>query len=153
MTDTSGEPSAETGEDGRDPHGRFALGNGAAVTHGGRSVQVRLALLAEARAALTDRRNGIIGDLGGPSELGTIRRDLVERYLETSLLAEWLGGNLIAEGALTSKGRTRAAATLYLQVVDRVYRLASTLGLERRARNAQTIDAYVSRFGGQEPEP
>jgi hypothetical protein len=116
-------------------------------------VQVRLALLAEARAALADRRNGIIGDLGGPSELGTIRRDLVERYLETSLLAEWLGGNLIAEGALTSKGRTRAAATLYLQVVDRVYRLASTLGLERRAKNAQTIDAYVSRFGGQEPEP
>jgi hypothetical protein len=107
---------------------------------------LRLALLAETRAALADRRSAIIGDLGGPSGVGTIRRDLVERYLETSLLAEWLGGNLLAEGALTAKGKARAAATFYLQVVDRVYRLASARGLERTAKDTQTIEAYVSRF-------
>jgi hypothetical protein len=147
------EPSEESTGTGHDRRGRFTPGNAAAMTHGGRSVHVRRALLAEARAVLADRRNSIISDLGGPTELSTIRTDLVERYLETSLLAEWLGGNLLTEGAVTTKGRARAAATLYLQVVDRVHRLASSLGLDRKVRDAQTIDAYVSRFREQGPEP
>ena len=37
---------------------------GPALTHGARSLQVRLALLAECRAALADRRNGIIAASG-----------------------------------------------------------------------------------------
>jgi len=115
---------------------------GPALTHGARSLQVRLALLAECRLALAERRNGILADLGGPEDLSVIRTDMVERYLETSLLAEWLGGNLLAEGALTAKGKARAAATLYLSVLDRLSRLASTLGLERRQKRVDLAVAF-----------
>jgi hypothetical protein len=118
--------------------------------HGARSLHVRLALLAECRSALAERRNGILADLGGPDGLSIIRTDLVERYLETSLLAEWLGGNLLAEGALTAKGKARAAATLYLQVLDRVSRLASTLGLDRRAKRLNVAQEFAAMH--TEPE-
>jgi hypothetical protein len=133
---------AEWHQDGdRCVHGHPRPGTpGPALTHGARSLQVRLALLAECRAALSERRNGILADLGGRDDLSIIRTDMVERYLETSLLAEWLGGNLLAEGALTAKGKARAAATLYLQVLDRLSRLASTLGLDRRARRLNVAE-------------
>ncbi len=73
-------------------------------------------------------------DLGGSSAISRIQRDLVGRYVETSTLADWLGGNLVAQGVLTPKGRSRAALSAYLQVLDRQHRLATALGLTRRSR-------------------
>jgi hypothetical protein len=105
------------------------------LTHGGRSIGVKLALMDVKRAALAERRAGILADLGGAENVSTIKSDLVERYLELQVVGDWLGGNLLAEGVMTTKGKTRAATTLFLSVVDRLERLGKTIGLERRERD------------------
>jgi hypothetical protein len=150
---TTRTPSDERPESGRN-RGRFVKGEpGPALTHGGRSVQVRLALIDARRAELEDHRAAIFADLGGRENVGRLKADLVERYLETSLIGEWLGGNLLAGGVLTAKGKTRAAATLYLQVLDRLYRLTTALGLERKPKDAMTLDAYLQRRYGSQDAP
>ena len=135
-------PSAERPAAGRN-RGQFVRGApGPALTHGGRSVQVRLALIDARRAELEEHRAAIFADLGGRENVSRVKADLVERYLETALIGEWLGGNLLADGVLTSKGRTRAASTLYLQVLHRLYRLTTALGLERQARRLDLAAAF-----------
>jgi hypothetical protein len=136
-------PSAEVPARGRN-RGQFVKGEpGPGLRHGGRSILVRLALVDARRAALGEHRAAILTDLGGYENVGTLKADLVERYLETSLIAEWLGGNLLVDGVLTAKGKTRAAATLYLQVLDRLHRLTTLLGLERRARPVQNPADWI----------
>lgn len=129
------EPDGEHRDTGHDRRGRFTPGNLARMTHGGRSIGVQLALMDAKREALAERRAGILADLGGPENVSTIRADLVERYLELQVVGDWLGGNLLAEGVMTTKGKTRAATTLFLSVVDRLERLGKTIGLERRERD------------------
>ena len=107
---------------------------GPALEHGGRSLHVRLALIAEHRATLASERAAILADLGGAENVGTLKAGLIDRYQETALVASWLGGNLLVDGVLTGKGKARAAATLYLQVLDRLLRLSQALGLDRQQR-------------------
>ena len=77
------------------------------------------------------------------SALSQLQRDLVDRYLELDTVATWLGGNLIAEGPLTAKGRTRAALSAYVKVVDRVHRLSTALGLERHQRRVPSLSEVL----------
>lgn len=133
-------PSDELPADGRDVRGRFTLGNTAALVHGGRSQRVAAGLLpeqAEARALMREREQAIVRDLGG--DLSQVKADMVTRYLETALIADFLADNIARHGALTGKGRTRAAVTAYLQVLDRQHRLALLLGLERRQKRAVSL--------------
>ena len=132
-------PNAQPSATGRDRLGRATARNTLRMTHGARSVQRRLAQIEARRGGLAPERAAILADLGGPENVSNIKARLVDRYLETSLIAEWLGGNLLLDGVLTTKGKTRAAATLYLQVVDRVHRLSLALGLERRARDLSCL--------------
>lgn len=111
---------------------------GAALKHGAHSLLVRKALLPEQvrqREALAEKRRQIEADLGGLDSISAIRSELLDRFLETSLLCEYLGQQLIDGGPFTAKGRARAALGAYLQVLDRLQRLASALGLDRKARN------------------
>jgi hypothetical protein len=127
---------------GRDARGRFTGGNSFALVHGGRSRQVAAGQLPEqvdALAVLADREAAIVNELGGPEAISQIRRDLVTRYLETSTIADYLAANILANGVLTTKGRTRAAVTVYLQVIDRLHRLGVSIGLERRPKPAQSL--------------
>ena len=117
---------------------------GPALTHGSRSVYLRLALIEEHRAQLEERRSAILADLGGAANTGVIKTDVAERYLETTLMLEWLGGNLLVNGVMSAKGSTRAAATLYLQVLDRFLRLVATLGLERQAKAVGSLAEYMN---------
>ncbi len=132
---------------GRNPDGTFAEGNVAALTHGGRSRQVRDAQLAdqaETRQMLGGKRSAIIEALGGGARLSPLQLDLVDRYLELDTVASWLGGNLLADGPLTAKGRSRAALSAYLGVVDRVQRMATTLGLNRQPKQV-SLDEYLAK--------
>jgi len=142
-------PSGECSTHGRDNRGRFAAGNLAAFVHGARSRQVQQASLpaqVEALAILAERRQAIEADLGGADALSVLTRDMVTRYLELSIVADYLGGRLVTEGPLTTKGRQRAALTAFLGVVDRQTRLASTLGLDRRPRalTGSTLAAWLA---------
>jgi len=141
------DPSAEPASSGRDTRGRFTPGNLAALVHGVRSRQVQAAALpeqSEALAALVERRQSIERDLGGSDSLSVLTRDMVNRYLELSVVADYLGGRLVTEGPLTTKGRQRAALTAYLGVVDRQTKIATTLGLQRRLRSV--ADMSISEY-------
>lgn len=96
----------------------------------------------EALAAVAEHRCEIEADLG--DGLSRIGRDLVHRYVETSLIATTLGADLATRGILTAKGRQRAALTAYLQVLDRQHRLALALGLERKTRRVTPMQAIAA---------
>ncbi len=130
-------PSEERRDVGRDAVGRFSRGNTAALTHGLRSRQARDGLLLPPGAPLpAERAAAVLADLG---DVSTITGGLVRRYVHLELLAEWLEGNLLAQGALTTKGHRRAAVDAYLGVVDRLARLGSTLGLARKPKSLGTL--------------
>lgn len=142
MDDDIRSPFPEPPTSGRTRRGTFASGNSSALRHGLYSRQVREALLpeqAEARAALAEQRRAIEDDLGGADGLSQVTRDLIGRYCELRLIADFLAHQLATVGPLTGKGRTRAATTAYLAVVDRQNRLALTLGLERKAKRVPSL--------------
>ena len=151
----AGLPSAELSASGRNPDGTFARSNVAALKHGGRSAQVRAAQLPEQaglQPVLARKREAIISDLGGDTTLSQLQQDLVERYLELDTVASWLGGNLMADGPLTAKGRSRAALSTYLTVVDRLHRVSAALGLTRRKKQV-SLDQYLTNtYAKSEPK-
>ncbi len=83
--------------------------------------------------------DAITQDLGGASELTALAQASIREAARLQVLLEALGSELLAGGALTGKGKMRAATTTYLHVLDRFTRLASTLGLERRSRQVQSF--------------
>ncbi|MGE0363251.1 MAG: hypothetical protein AB7H93_13325 [Vicinamibacterales bacterium] len=136
------EPSPEPPRSSRTANGTFAPGNSSALRHGLYSRQVREALLpeqAEVRAALAEQRKAIEDDLGGADALSQMTRDLIGRYVELRLVGDFLAHQLATVGPLTGKGRTRAATSAWLAVVDRQNKLALTLGLERRTKRIPTL--------------
>ena len=136
--------------EGRRPNGTFAPGNRGAWKHGAYSTQMRRTLVEDpdVAAALADHCQEIETDLGG--DASRLERDLVRRYVETTALADHLGHHLTCEGTLTASGRTRAALSAYLRVLDRQHRLATALGLKRRARSVEDVDQYLNRFAQRE---
>jgi hypothetical protein len=77
----------------------------------------------------------------------------VTRFLQTSVVADFLGSNIVKHGVLTTKGKTRAAVTTYLQVVDRLTRLALALGLERQAKQVPSIEDFLRQRQQHPQEP
>jgi len=151
-------PNAEDPASGRDARGRFRRGNLAALTHGARSRQVQAAALPEqaaALAALAERRQAIERDRGGLEALSTLERDAIGRYLELCVIGDYLAANILAYGPLTTKGRQRAAVSAYLGVVDRQTKLATTIGLDLKARDLRSMSveqwAASQRAGAEGP--
>jgi hypothetical protein len=167
-TDTAA-PSPPRGEcraSGRGARGRFAAGNpygeptrfrsgqpGPALRHGGRASGLQQQLLDQAQAFVSEKRGEIEADRGGPEHLSRVSRDLIIRYVETSTIADWLGSNIVRFGALTGKGRQRAALSAYLQVLDRQLRLAQAIGLERRTKRVPTLDEWTAQLADVDAEP
>src|SRR5437773_10109100 len=90
--------------------GVWQPGNRGHWTTGETSQQVRRQLIdGPAADALAEQRKEIETDLGGADALTRIQRDLVGRYVETTSMASWLAGNLVATGVLTARGRARQA--------------------------------------------
>jgi hypothetical protein len=88
-------------------------------------------------ATPAERESALVRDHfgGDPSAL---QASLARRYVYGELIAEHLELDIFTKGVTTGKGRTRAAVTLYLSVMDRLVRLAGQLGLERRSKRIQT---------------
>jgi hypothetical protein len=161
--------SGHSNADGRDTRGRFAPGNEvgvqfapgnsngrqfepgnrAALRHGAYSERVQSASLPEqagVRAVLAEKRLAVIADLGGPGELSAVKADMVDRWVETGAIVDYLARRLVEQGPLTAKGRTRAALMAYLSTLDRHHRLAVALGLERRSKPVADLDAYLTHY-------
>lgn len=124
-------------------NGRFQKGNVAALTHGASSVQVKAALSTapEVARALSERRDAIQRDLGGAASLSQIKQDAITTYCEVDMLRQTLAHQLATEGMFTEKKRMRASFGAYLQVADRLVRLAQLLGLERHAQSLTALSA------------
>lgn len=132
----------------KQPHGKFpgrwadgtaAPANQLARTELG-AVKQHASLLVTRRDEIKAR---VCTDLGvGDDGLSAALEGLVVRYAETSILADSYFEHLEQQGGpLTSRGRQRSAMSGYLQVLDRQVRLAQLIGLERRQRPVNPLDA------------
>ena len=145
------EPFQELPEPGRHTDGTFAPGNVVALKHGAFSRRVIAGALEgqeEAIAALVQRQAAIAADLGGRENLSALQADLVRRYVELSLILDWLMDNVLSKGALTPKGNQRAALNAALQVQAQTVRLAEKLGLERRSKRVDLARAFAEHERG-----
>jgi hypothetical protein len=124
---------------GRAANGQAGAGNTLNLRHGLRSTQ----LLEQPNITAWHREqvDAITTDLGGDQELTALARASVREAARLEVILGALGDQLLAGGVLTGKGKMRAATTVYLQVLDRFTRLASALGLERRPKPVNPLDA------------
>lgn len=131
------------GRSNRDPDsGRFTRGNRAAWKTGHRSQALEV-VLAEAKDDLLAQ---VRQDLAADESAAATLQGTADAYVEASLLRRSLFHRLAREGgAVTGKGRTRAALGVYLSVLDRELRLAQALGFERKARAVPSVGAFVAR--------
>jgi hypothetical protein len=104
-----------------------------ATKHGARSK-----LLQEMAAPWREEQlTAIRADLG--DDVSTLKAHTINQLGTVLVVLEYLGGNLLADGPLTGKGRQRAALTAYNATLDRFMRLAGLVGLERVAKRAETV--------------
>jgi hypothetical protein len=129
---------------GRSANGKFAPGNTEALTHGGYSKQAQAGDLpsqAESAAIVRERVQEIVNDLGGRDEVSTVLAGQVRQHGRLEMLEEHLWHQIEDGGITTAKGNTRACVTLWLKVIDRLQRSAMTLGIERKQRQVNPLDA------------
>ena len=133
------QPSEKPTASGRDQSGRFVAGHpGPRLDTGTRSDLVRSGEATGTEAAVAAARAELRDDLG---DVGVIKASAADRFVELDAIANYLSGRLQVEGPLTAKGRTRALLSAYLSVVDRQVKLAQLLGVERRAKPVDPLEA------------
>jgi hypothetical protein len=122
---------------GRQPDGTAGVGNTLSLRTGLRSAQ----LLDQPDIAARHREQVevISTDLGGASELSALQRASVREVARLEVILAALGDELLQGGVLTGKGHMRAATTVYLQVLDRFVKVASTVGLQRQAKRVPSL--------------
>jgi hypothetical protein len=139
----SGTPCRVCGEVHR--AGRFRSGcAGPRLTTGLHSALVRQAALPSlvaARAALADQQAAIETDLGGSEAMTTVLRGAVRQLVVLGLFAEHLAEDMLRAGVVTAKGKRRAALAAYLEVTDRITALRRLIGVERKARPVDPLQA------------
>ncbi len=131
---------------GRDTRGRFIAGHpGPRLTTGQYSQLVRSGAATGQTDVLATARLQLRGELG---DIGVIKGELADSFVELAAVRNYLGDRLGAEGPLTSQGRTRALLRGYLAIVDRQVRLAQVLGLERH-RPAPSLAVVLAEAEGR----
>lgn len=131
---------------GRRGDGTAGEGNTIAMKHGLHSKQ--LLSLPDVRAWLDDRVAAITADMGGERELSALQHAAIREAAVVTLILAALSDELLRGGVLTPKGRKRAAASLYLETVDRFIRLSKTVGLERRSKRVDLAKAFAEQTHG-----
>ena len=116
----------------------------ARLTHGASRAQRKGVLPEAVRAELEAIRAGVVADQGGDAELSTLRAELVDRVVSTIGVCKLLERDLAERGPFTPRGRVRSVYTAWLQAVDRLDRLSSRLGLDRRAARVPTLSSYLA---------
>jgi len=125
----------------RDDQGRFTPGNSAAVKSGARSDGFWRAIGGVKQETLHRLRS----DLALDRDIPTTLEALLDAFAEATLLRRSLFLRLARSGgAITSRGRSRAAFNAYLAVADRERRLALDLGLERRQKPLPSLEEVMA---------
>lgn len=121
------------------PGGRFLAGcPGPRLRHGLTSALTRSGATTATEDAVEGAKADLLAELG---DLGVVKRNLGESFVELSAVRRYLGSRLAREGPLTTKGRQRALLSAYLGTVDRLVRLASVLGIEKRRPDVDPLEA------------
>jgi hypothetical protein len=93
----------------------------------------------EAVIAIAEKREEVVQHLGDTASV--IQRDLAHDYARTHVIIETVFANIEQSGVFAPKGKTRAAVTLLMSLLDRRMRLAQAIGLERRTKPVHPLDA------------
>jgi hypothetical protein len=137
LCETVCESNAPTAQ--RRANGQFAPGHTISLKHGARSSRTISRLFAERAAPLREREQQITADLGG--DVSAVTQELIGRFVQTSAVADSLSAHLVHHGVVTSAGRIRPAVNTFLAAVDRLQRLGQTLGLDRRQKRLDPLEA------------
>jgi hypothetical protein len=131
--------------------GQFKPGNTASLRHGLYSKQlVDTAAFKSALVALEREKSD---DLGGPDALSSNQRDLLRLLVKHLSVEEHLWARIAKEGPLSAKGQSRAVLSAWTAVCDRIVKLATTLGLERRAKRVPSIEDFIRERQQEKGEP
>lgn len=115
-----------------------------AMQVGDRSVKLQAAL-EPVRAAIYGQTLADLGcSIDGPEKPTETLRMTARNLAALDVLAETFWTFIEAQGVLTAKGKTRAAVTTWLSIVDRQLKLAQVLGLERKAKRAKSLDDVLA---------
>ena len=95
------------------------------------------------RQTVEQFREAVIADRGGASELSTLEAAYIRRLSEVETVTRLLASDLVQRGLMTAKGRVRGTFTRWLEALDRWDRLAQRIGVQRMAKPALTLDAYL----------
>ncbi len=130
--------------------GAFITGNGAAKSHGLYSYRATGALPADLRVSVDEFRDALVSAQGGLEELDQVpvRAGLCRLLVDCEVGKRLLMNEIIKRGIDTKPGR--AAYDRFLQTLDRWQRIASTIGLERKARAVRSF-ADAIRAAGDQP--
>ena len=135
-------PIREVAPPARKPNaGRFKPGNTASLRHGRYSQQI--VDTAAFKAALVAMEAEKTADLGGADALSSNQRDLLRLLIKTLSIEGHLWQRIEQEGPLSAKGQSRAVLSAWTAVSDRIVKLATTLGLERKAKRVPSIEDFI----------
>jgi hypothetical protein len=114
------------------------VGSQLALKHGGRRSLDR----PEALAAIAGKRAELVEHMGGDPSL--LEADLLTDYARVDVLIESVAANIEVGGIFTPKGSARAAVSLLLSLLDRRLRLATTLGIQRKAKPVASLSEVLN---------
>ncbi len=134
----------------RDAVGRFVGGvPGPKLTTGFKSALVKSGAVQGREADVAAMRRQLREELDAA---GVVKSALADTFVEVDSIRCYLAERVEHEGPLTGKGRTRAVLSCYLSVVDRLVKLATLLGLDRRMKQIDPLVA-VRRAVAEANEP
>lgn len=127
--------------------GTVRPGNQAARKHGVHAFETRgaAALPADLRVSVDEFRAQVISDRGGVDNLTAIEGGYIRRLSELETVARLLTSDLAQRGLFTPRGRVRGTFSRWLETLDRWDRYAQRVGVDRRARQISTLQAYLEQ--------
>ena len=119
--------------------GSFLRGNEANLRHGLRRYEVKGVLPDDLKTTIDEFRAALISDQGGIDQLSATRSGLCRLLIDCEIAKRLMLDQLVRHGVDSKAGG--AAYDRLLAVFDRWHRIAGTLGLERRQRHVNPLDA------------
>lgn len=118
---------------------------GPALKHGVRAFETRgdAALPGDVRNSVDDFRLQVMRDRGGPEDLSAVETGYIRRLGELETVARLLASDLASRGLFTPRGRVRGTFSRWLETLDRWDRYAQRVGLDRKPKRLETIDAIM----------
>lgn len=131
--------SEQSPAEGTATNGRFQPGNKAALTHGAYAAGTRSAEVERIVGDLEAWQQQLVVDQGGEADLSTLRRSYLQRLVESEAVLRLIAANLHDKGVFSKGGRTRGAVNTYLRVLGSWDKLASRVGIDKRAKVVATM--------------